>query len=163
MALWRLYYHLVWGTKERHPLITAEMEAILYGYILGKAHTLGAIVHAIGGMEDHIHIIVSVPPRISIADFVRRIKGSSAHYLTHYRPEAQPEFGWQRGYGITSMGSKQVDSAVKYVVNQKTHHGQNDVISALEMEMHEDDGPSVWHDGEAVTSIKVISEQSSEE
>ncbi|RDH47132.1 IS200/IS605 family transposase, partial [Mastigocladus laminosus WC112] len=49
MALWRLYYHLVWTTKERQPLITTNLETQLYGYIIGKADQLGSIIHAIGG------------------------------------------------------------------------------------------------------------------
>ena len=158
MALWRLYYHLVWGTKERHSLITTDIEPMLYGYILGKAHTLGGVAHAIGGMEDHIHLIVSIPPKISIADFVQRIKGSSSHYLNHLQIELPFEFGWQRGYGVMSMGRKQIDTAVAYVRNQKTHHEQNDVIPALETETHEDNSPVVWHDGEAIAGIKVIGE-----
>ena len=162
MALWRLYYHLVWGTKERHPLINVEMEPVLYGYILGKAHTLGGIVHAIGGMEDHIHMVVSIPPKISIADFVRRIKGSSAYHMTRCGLDTPSNFGWQRGYGIMSMGSKQIDSAVKYVVNQKAHHGQNDVIPALETEMYDNNGPPMWQDGEAVSGIAIIAEPASE-
>ena len=62
MSLWRLYYHLVWATKERQPLINPETEAALYPYIISKADTLRCIVHAIGGVEDHIHLVVSIPP-----------------------------------------------------------------------------------------------------
>ena len=61
MALWRLYYHLVWATKERQPLITLEKEPKLYNYIIGKADALGSIIHAIGGIENHIHLVVSIP------------------------------------------------------------------------------------------------------
>ena len=50
MALWRLYYHLIWATKERQPLITPERETEVYGYIIGKADKLGSIIHAIGGI-----------------------------------------------------------------------------------------------------------------
>ncbi|NEQ25083.1 MAG: IS200/IS605 family transposase, partial [Microcoleus sp. SIO2G3] len=75
MAFWRLYYHLVWATKERQPLITSEREPKLYSYIIGKADSLNSIIHAIGGIEDHIHLITSIPPSLSIADFVKNIKG----------------------------------------------------------------------------------------
>ena len=56
MALWRLYYHLIWATKNRQPLINPKREAELYRYIIAKADTHGCIVHAIGGMEEHIHL-----------------------------------------------------------------------------------------------------------
>ncbi|GAX43533.1 transposase IS200-like protein [Tolypothrix sp. NIES-4075] len=102
MALWRLYYHLIWATKERQPLITCDRETQLYSYIIGKADELGSIIHAIGGVENHIHLVASIPPKLSISDFVQNIKGSSAHYLNHLSSE-QDAFGWQRGYGVFSL------------------------------------------------------------
>ncbi|MFM8005102.1 MAG: IS200/IS605 family transposase, partial [Dolichospermum sp.] len=72
MALWRLYYHLVWATKERQPLITSEREGKLYGYIISKADELDTIIHAIDGIENHIHLVASIPPKISISDFVQK-------------------------------------------------------------------------------------------
>src|SRR5215211_3125135 len=83
MALWRLYYHLIWATRDRDPLIGADIEQELYGYIVGKSNALESITHAIGGVQDHIHLVVSIPPKLSIADFVKGIKGSSAHHLNH--------------------------------------------------------------------------------
>lgn len=131
MAYWRLYYHLVWATKERLPLITAEREARLYPYIVAKADSLGCIIHAIGGIEDHIHVVVSIPPKLAIADFVKNIKGSSAHYLNQHLPAAE-KFAWQEGYGVFSLGSKQLQRAVAYVNNQKIHHLQGTAIASLE-------------------------------
>ena len=81
MPLWRLFYHLVWATHERQPLITPAHEQILYPHIKGKVDFLECQLHAIGGIEDHIHIIVSIPPKLSISDFAKRIKGSSSRYL----------------------------------------------------------------------------------
>ena len=156
MALWRLYYHLTWSTKERHPLITSDVESLLYGYIMGKAHALDCIIHAIGGIEDHIHLIASIPPKLSISDFVKGIKGSSAHHLNHNVAEPLPQFGWQRGYGVFSLGGKQLDEAVAYVRNQKKHHQQGTIIPSLERDDHEDDGPATWNHGEAVAGIKIV-------
>ncbi|NJR76788.1 MAG: IS200/IS605 family transposase, partial [Scytonema sp. CRU_2_7] len=103
MALWRLYYHLIWATKERQPLITPNRETKLYNYIIGKGDSLGCIIYAIGGIENHIHLVASIPPSLSISDFVQNIKGSSAHHLNHIYP-SQDVFAWQRGYGIFSLG-----------------------------------------------------------
>ena len=66
MALWRLYYHLVWGTKNRQHLIDNQCEAKLYPYIVSKADSLNCIIHAINGTENHIHLVVSIPPKIAI-------------------------------------------------------------------------------------------------
>jgi putative transposase len=143
MAMWRLYYHLVWATKERHPFISSEIEIKLYSYITGKADSLNSIVHAIGGTENHIHLILSIPPTQSIAEFVKNIKGSSSHYLnqTFRNPD---KFGWQEGYGVFSLGQRQLEQAVTYVLNQKEHHLQNTVNSHLEKITHEDDRPARW-------------------
>ena len=134
MAFWRTYYHLVWATKERQPLITFEKEKKLYNYIIHKADSLNCIIHAVGGIEDHIHLVASIPPSLSIADFVKNIKGSSAHLLNKNSRLStnSTSFSWQRGYGVLSLGGKQLEQAVSYVTNQKNHHSQKTVIDSLE-------------------------------
>jgi putative transposase len=156
MPLWRLYYHLVWATAERLPLIAQQVEPSLYGYILGKADALGSIVHAVGGIEDHMHLIASIPPRLSISDFVKGIKGSSAHHLNHGGASLEQVFAWQRGYGVFSLGSKQVDDAIAYVTHQREHHRQGQVNALLESYSEEDDGPAPWNHGKAVAGITII-------
>jgi putative transposase len=145
MALWRLYYHFVWATKEREPLIMPEQETALYHYIIGKADSLNCIVHAINGTSDHVHLITSIPPTLAIADFIKTIKGSSAHYVNHHLSGTSKKFGWQAGYGVFSLGRKQLDQVTKYVQNQKTHHAQGKIISVLEQETNEDDAPERYH------------------
>jgi putative transposase len=140
VAFWRLFYHIVWATKEREPLITQELEAELYGYLRGKADSLGAIVHAIGGIDDHVHIVASVPPKLAIADFVRHLKGSSSHHINHL-PGASGNFGWQRRYGMVSLGQRQLERAIEYACNQKEHHRQGTTSPALERMDVKYDGP----------------------
>jgi putative transposase len=132
MSLWRTYYHLIWSTAERQPLITPILEPELYGYIRGKSDFLGCIIHAIGGIEDHIHIVVSIPPKLSISQFVKTIKGSSAYHLNHLPLALNSEFKWQQNYGVFSLGGKQLEEAKAYVNRQKEHHQQGTVIPALE-------------------------------
>jgi putative transposase len=145
MALWRLYYHLVWATKERQPLIIPHKELELYNYIIGKADVLCCIVHAIGGIEDHIHLVVSIPPSLSIADFVKNIKGSSSHYFNRDLLTSSNKFAWQEGYGVFSLGSKQLGQAVDYVSNQKAHHLNNTALASLEQITNQDDAPIRWN------------------
>ncbi|MFY7806665.1 MAG: IS200/IS605 family transposase [Limnoraphis robusta] len=144
MSLWRLYYHLVWTTKERQPLIKADKEEKLYAYIINKSDQLNCIIHAIGGIEDHIHLVVSIPPTLSISEFVKKIKGSSAHYMNHVLSTSSDKFTWQEGYGIFSMGYKQLEKAVTYVNNQKQHHLNQSLIFALEEATSKNDPPTVW-------------------
>jgi putative transposase len=143
MALWRLYYHLVWTTKNREFSIAPEKESRLYPYIASKADSLQCIIHAIGGIEDHIHLVVSIPPKLAIADFVKTIKGSSAHYLNANFNDPL-KFAWQEGYGVFSLGSQQLERAIMYVQNQKQHHKNKTAIAWLETTNYQDDPPSQY-------------------
>jgi putative transposase len=132
MSFWRTYYHLIWSTQSRLPLITPDRESELYGYIIGKADAIGCIVHAIGGVEDHIHLVSSIPPKISVSEFVKTIKGSSAYHLNHTPSASGLAFNWQHGYGVLTLGGKQLDYAKNYVNNQKNHHCAGTAIAGLE-------------------------------
>jgi putative transposase len=146
MPLWRLYYHLVWATRGRELLITPEVEDELYGYIVGNAAALGGILHAVGRDEDHVHLVVSVPPRMLLAEFVKTIKGSSANHLNKMAGATGVHFGWQSGYGVFSLGAKQLEHAVRYVKSQKAHHHEGTTIPMLEQARQEDDGPPAWRE-----------------
>jgi REP element-mobilizing transposase RayT len=142
MALWRLYYHIVWATKDRHPWITPAAEPGLYGHIRWKTDELGGIPHAVGGIEDHVHLIASIPPKLAVADFIGQIKGSSSHWLNH-QGQLEIKFAWQRGYGVFSISQKNVAEAIKYVLNQKEHHRTGKLIPALERVSMDEDGSTL--------------------
>ncbi|WP_124327582.1 IS200/IS605 family transposase [Desulfonema ishimotonii] len=127
MAFWRFYYHIVWCTKDRNRLITPDVEPELYKYISGKTDSLQCIPHAIGGIEDHLHLVVSIPPKISVSEFVKNVKGSSSHFLNQLKP-----FAWQRSFGAFTLGARQLDHAIRYVRRQKEHHRDKTTINALE-------------------------------
>jgi putative transposase len=130
MAYWRLFYHFVWSTKLRRPLIVEAIEAPLHNVIAAKAKEVSGMVHAVGGVEDHVHLVVSVPPALSLADFISRVKGNSSHFVNH---ALNTPFAWQAEYGVLSFGGKQLDFVVKYVKNQRQHHRDNTLLPALEI------------------------------
>lgn len=130
MTIWRIYYHLVWATGDRLPIITEALEPELYRYIKAKTRSLNCLFYGIGGMADHLHLVVSIPPSQSIADFVKRIKGSSSRHMNRTFPNQV--FAWQREYGVFSLGSKQLDRAVTYVRQQKQHHANGTLYRSLE-------------------------------
>jgi putative transposase len=131
MPFWRLYYHLVWSTKGREPLISLALESRLFPYIANKAQSLGCIVDAINGCEEHIHLVLSIPPKLSISNAVKNLKGASSHEFS--------ELTWQRGYGVFSFGERQRHFAIEYVKNQKEHHAQQTTNPWLERSSDEDD------------------------
>lgn len=132
MSLWRLYYHIVWATKQRQDLIKPEYEIELYDYIIGKSTALNSIIHGIGGTENHIHLVASIPPTLAISEFIKKIKGSSSRYFNQDLNSNSIKFSWQEGYGIFSLGSKQLNQALAYVKNQKQHHAQGTTNVHLE-------------------------------
>ncbi len=132
MSYWKLYYHFVWGTKNRLRLIDSILEPQLYSAIAAKALEFDGIVHAIGGIEDHIHLAVSIPPKIALAKFIGDVKGNSSHYVNHVvRPDF--EFYWQDTYGLFSFSEKNLSAVVRYIHDQKKHHVEETWIPEMEM------------------------------
>jgi len=131
MPYWKLYYHFVWGTKNRLPLIDATFEPELYRVLAAKVQDLGGFVHVIGGMEDHAHLAVSVPPKLSPAKFIGDVKGNTSHYVNHViKPDF--EFYWQDEYGVISFSERNLASVVRYIHNQKQHHADGTLIAVME-------------------------------
>jgi len=139
MPFWRTYYHLVWATKNREPLITEQVEPRLYAYLVHKAVELDAVVHAINGSHDHVHLIASIPPHVSVSQFVKLLKGASSHDLNQQGLDLR--FAWQRGYGVLALGQKQRAEAEAYVRGQKEHHHQRNTIAWLERSADVDEAP----------------------
>jgi REP element-mobilizing transposase RayT len=131
MPYWRLFYHFVWGTKGGEPLIEMEWEIPLHNVIAAKAAQLEAMVYAVGGTDNHIHLVASVPPKVALSMFVGQVKGSSSHWINHDLKPAY-QFAWQSEFGVVSFGGKQLDAVVRYAKNQRQHHGSGTMISGLE-------------------------------
>ena len=131
MTYWRLHYHLIWATFERQPMISNEREKIYYGILYGKASELGIIVHAAGNVEDHAHVVLSIPPKLAVADCVKQIKGVSA-FAINRMPGSDGRFKWQGGYGALSLGERSLETVMAYVANQKAHHVAQTLIPLYE-------------------------------
>ena len=131
MPYWRLFYHIVWSTKYRLPLIEPAWEADLYGYMWGKATALECIPYAINGTPDHTHVVISIPPKLAVPTLIGRLKGSSSHRLNTMFVSNQA-FAWQAEYSAFTFSEKALPSIVKYVENQKKHHAQRTLIDTME-------------------------------
>jgi putative transposase len=116
-----VYLHIVWSTWRRHPFISAELQPRVYGALAHQCAEVDADVIAIGGMPDHVHVLARMPTTISIAEFVRRMKGASSHLVTHVLRSPEP-FKWQGGYGAFSVSKRHVPVVSNYVLNQEQHH-----------------------------------------
>lgn len=138
VAYWRLHYHLIWATYERLPLLEVAAERVLHRVLREKCHSLGIILHAVGNVEDHVHVVVSIPPKIAVAEAVKHFKGTSSRAIGETRPEA---FRWQEGYGAISIGERSLDRVIRYALNQKQHHAASTTLALFEQISETEDGP----------------------
>jgi putative transposase len=114
----RNHIHLVFSTKERRNTITKELQPCLWAYIAGIYQNYEMIAVAIGGTENHVHILFHLSAKISLAKAVQLLKGNSSKWIG----EQGIEFAWQEGYGAFSVSSSNLDALTRYVRNQQAHH-----------------------------------------
>ena len=126
-----IYLHLVWGTWDRHPLLVGDRVETVDRAIHYECTNLRADVIAIGGMEDHVHLLVRVPTPLSPAALVKQVKGASSH-LVNPEHGARASFRWQGGYGAFSVSRQHVARIRRYVLNQEAHHREGRIAPFLE-------------------------------
>ncbi len=146
MPYWQLFYHLVWATKARAPLITTDVEAQVHHLLRQKMIDLEAVVFALNGMPDHVHVVAAIPPKISVSHFIGQIKAVSATKFNHTAGDGQ-HLVWQGEYGAFSFDGKRLPNYVRYVDGQKEHHQANSTIAILER--HDGPGPQLLHEASA--------------
>ncbi len=127
----QLYLHCVWATWDRLPLITPQIETQLYSAISAKCKELKCAPFAIGGIEDHVHLLVRFPTTLSVASLIKEVKGASSHLATHKITPAE-FFKWQGAYGAFTVSKDVVERVSSYVLNQKKHHAANSVFEDWE-------------------------------
>lgn len=124
--------HLTWHVKDNSPVLRDEIEQQLHRFLKGKAaQTPGVSVQGIGGTDDHIHLVVSVPPTLQLSVWIGELKGASSHYINHEIANHHI-LHWQGGYGKVSFATKDLQWILDYVRNQREHHSNNDSQDRLE-------------------------------
>ena len=135
----QLYVHLVWPTWDRLPLLTGNVRRMVYACIKSECVKLRAELMAIGGTEDHVHILARVPSALPVAALVKQMKGSSSHLVTH-TPEHESAFKWQGAYGAFSVSKSLVPFVCSYIRKQEEHHREGTTDRDLEIAWEEDSG-----------------------
>ena len=115
------YYHCVFSTKERRPQITPQLRERLWPFLGGIARQNQMKAIEIGGVEDHVHILLSLPSTLSIAKALQLIKGGSSKWVHETFPQ-HLLFNWQVKYGAFGVSVSQLDRTIKYIQNQEAHH-----------------------------------------
>ena len=104
-------------------MISDDIESHLFHYIRTKTVGLGGYLHAINGVSDHVHLVVSIPVKIPISTFIGQIKAVASTKINKTLLELG-DFRWQSGYSIFTVGEKELPFIIRYVKNQKIHHDE---------------------------------------
>jgi putative transposase len=146
-SLVSLNVHLIFSTKNREPVIDADLALRLYGYMGGIIRNTGSVLLAVGGMPDHVHLLVSLGRQTCIADLVRDTKANSSAWVHETFPE-RGSFAWQAGYGAFTVSISVLERVRLYIVNQERHHRrrtfQDEFLALLKAHGLEYDERYVW-------------------
>ena len=113
--------HCVWATKERRPLIQPDIQQRLWPYLGGIARENKMKLLIAGGVEDHVHVLISIPATLSVSKSIQLLKGNSSKWL-HDAFKEHWNFEWQEGYGAFSIGISGVADTTRYIQGQAKHH-----------------------------------------
>lgn len=118
-----LYFHFVFSTKHRESLIDDELESRLHSYLGGIIKDMGGQAIKIGGIGDHVHLLVQLPATLAVANVLRDLKANSSSWV-HENFSHRQQFAWQTGYGAFSVSKSKVPELEVYIERQREHHAQ---------------------------------------
>jgi len=117
--------HCVFSTKERRPWLDSNIRERLWPYLGGIARENDMKALAIGGVADHVHVLLSLPPTLSVSKAMQLLKGNSSKWLRETFPELlREDFAWQEGFGAFSYGHSQLTGIINYIRDQVRHHAR---------------------------------------
>lgn len=123
-----LHYHIVFSTKERRPSIKSNWRSLLHQYLGGTVRGLGCVPEIIGGVEDHVHLLVGLRATHRLSDFMQELKKASSIWSAENHEKT---FSWQDGYAAFSISSTHRDAVRQYIATQEEHHRKTDFVTEL--------------------------------
>jgi putative transposase len=126
-----LHVHAVWSTHRRQPLLVSQLDQELFRFIRLKLTQLNCMPRAVGGTDDHVHVLVSFRPALPIARLVAELKGASSHFANH-ELGLGGRFGWQAGYSAFTVSNVDLPAVGRYVTDQRAHHASGGTEPAWE-------------------------------
>ena len=116
-----LIFHVVFSTKDRRPLTAKQIRPELFAYLGALVKELKGIPLIINGIDDHVHMLICLPPTVSPSDAMRFIKSNSSRWMSE---RTGIDFSWQKGFGIFSVSRSGVQAVMEYIRDQEIHHGK---------------------------------------
>jgi len=146
-SLAKIVVHIVFSTKNREPFLPATIRKGLFAYIVGILDSLGCPTLAIGGTEDHIHVLTVMSKIITLSGMLKEMKGGSSRWLNE-QAATETHFAWQAGYGAFSVSESQIVKVADYIARQEEHHRkmtyQGELVSLLRKHKIEFDEQHLW-------------------
>ena len=116
----QLHFHIVFSTKNREPLVTADIRDRVWEYLGDIVRGEGGMPILVGGMPDHVHLLATLPQTRAVADVVRQVKAGSSGWAHEHLPGSQ--LWWQTGYAAFSVSHSGVEKVKRYIEQQERHH-----------------------------------------
>jgi putative transposase len=126
----QLFYHIVFSTKERRPLISPERGEELFRYMWGINNNLDCHLYRINAVEDHVHILTHIHPTVALADYIKKVKNGSTSWIN--KQSVFPHWvGWQDGYAAFTHSIDEKESLTAYIKSQQEHHRKENFVDEL--------------------------------
>jgi REP element-mobilizing transposase RayT len=122
--------HIIFGTKYRLRALTPALRERLFPYLIATARSFGIEVLSIGGVEDHVHLLIALPPTISLSDAMKKVKSNTSRWIRE--TFGLKKFAWQEGYGAFGVSVNAMDATKEYIATQEVHHRRRDFRSEVE-------------------------------
>lgn len=117
----QIFYHIVFGTKERRPLLREGRREELFRYIWGINQNMECHLHRVNAVEDHMHILTGIHPTVALSEYIKRVKTGTTHWIQ--TNEVFPHWvGWQDGYGAFTLSVREKAAVIDYIKGQQEHH-----------------------------------------
>jgi putative transposase len=116
-----LLVHSIWSTKGRQPSLSSDLRDPVWPYLGGIARENKMKALAIGGVADHVHMLISLPATLSVSKAIQLLKGNSSKWIHETFPKLR-SFEWQEGYGAFSIGVSGIEATTSYIRSQVEHH-----------------------------------------
>lgn len=127
----QIYIHYVFATKHRMRFLNVGIQKELYAYTAGITKSLNCFMQCIGGMDDHVHLLIGLHPTLSVSDFAQKIKSNSSRFINQ-KGWALGKFEWQEGFGAFSISQSGLGKVREYIQNQAKHHQRQSFLDEYE-------------------------------
>lgn len=144
----QLHYHIVFGTKHRQPLINEHLAKDLYPFLGGITRDTGCSLLVVGGMPDHVHLLIRGRPDVCVSDLLRNLKGRSSSWFNEHGQHLY----WQKAYGAFAVSKSGLDEVESYIRRQAEHHAQLTYTEEFELFLRRNgvdfDPRELWNDAD---------------